>query len=1662
MASRPHQLLISLTEALTPLCAVLNSNSLVIGADNGSIYWYPTFDLMTVPAVASVVEMAVPSQKSVLGKEAISSLVVDGNYVELLAGSVNGKIFRAPIQVIEEAVVEDDLPDEEAQHVSKTKVIEAHSLGSDIKNGVVLCSKALGIVVQKTSGRSKCSLSLLVTGSHMGVLNFWRQTAQVVEPMTINGGIRRSAPRSIKSIFDLNIATVIAPTPGAFHNAAEASAPAPAICSLEFLPLVSRNSVICCVGLSNGTVELWGLNAHEHEESEEDRDEMQHVAGETNADKVVLVEDDEGSCIVRIEIKRLFQSHVFHSAVSLLTIISTSSSTGLAIGSHSDRHVYLLNVVKQDVVELSNITSYIAVDEGEFPRAATWNEGTLCVFCASGSIYTFETNQAMTAPLLKRQFESGIEGITGALVSSSNTDQVIILSNSNSIYTFPMRSLNADSEAMNSDYKSFDQSDIALCASFAPSGKYFATGSLDGSVHVWKIVSSESYGIVLANKMILHKGAVVSMAFSVDSSLLITCGVDGSTFVVTLDKPSTLKGAGMPTMSTKSNLFQESEAPSLLAAVSSHKDPAHSNMTWLEIREQDRLRELKSQQKFKSMGIVAAVGEIAHRLNVLITQNGERTELEKLPRSAFVIDIKRMEELCTSRVVKAKEMADLYKQRNIYNEAIAARVKAICWDRMEVNAGCLVPFSSVVGEGGTPFSPKATTAAPADSSATTTKSSIDAVYSFSIPKLTATNEVTYGKVKRMRAIEMRAQRASSLGVVQRIAGKNCYRTGWQTTLKGCPQTISWIFNDGTKWPTYENIDNLLTADKVVVAEPKDAAKDAGKDGKDKAVAVVSAFEEEEDQQQADEEREIDENNVLNLLYPAESVRTQIQKRTQIVLLQEVVRNLKVKFNEKWRTAYRDKEDILASIESRNVRIRAIQDDLHLYGIVLYSPTLMNSELPSSNVQVADEEIGLQRYESEAARAARQREEEEAIRRESEKDSEDVKGRALVEMMHGTLEVKRDVLSEVSNMVRPEWMDTLAVTEMNETQLKEFDAYNQKLKTLQEEQNAYRKSLEQEMKKLKSEITDVCKAFDDRLDDLARLKVLVNREILSHEVYIARISLNMAKVDQGRITMKKMEDQLQTLRKEQRSLGVKVEKYTERAEEMKRKIAAVDEEAKGMDKSFKRDLQNLCNTSFDNAQMKVFMGLFRQRTYPRGYYDNSAAEGFGDQSDADVSASQSASRAKQGKSNSKGGKHSRSQKKSSGLGGSNANATKDNRSKMKASRGVNQSGGGNRGGEQSLGPMQQAAAALRSSEETDKAKDKEKDPYYEAFLQEEKRKKILESQIPLLTPLNMETDCPEGFDVDQFYWSKLQELRNARLEKEIEGKQLSIEYVEFKQKLDFAENEEQSVTRSINDLKQMREASLNNMHSLDSDLELAVCMRQGQDEVDRDAVVTDYSEALLMPSDVVAKYNFRIKELGKEKINILTKMKQFRRKINLIGWEAAHRSLEARHYESYLTDLQLFRVTRELQKVIRDGNDKTDLNKDKVDKVNLRKDFLLKDIELKLTQLQKGKELLNRQLEERNQECLSLVDKISNMKVSVTSSKSVKQSRDDSRGGTADSANLAATQKMKKVVGRRRLVDTARAQAEEIDFLRQELDKMRQRTFPSFIRATKKRLNPDAH
>lgn len=54
-------------------------------------------------------------------------------------------------------------------------------------------------------------------------------------------------------------------------------------------------------------------------------------------------------------------------------------------------------------------------------------------------------------------------------------------------------------------------------------------------------------------------------------------------------------------------------------------------------------------------------------------------------------------------------------------------------------------------------------------------------------------------------------------------------------------------------------------------------------------------------------------------------------------------------------------------------------------------------------------------------------------------------------------------------------------------------------------------------------------------------------------------------------------------------------------------------------------------------------------------------------------------------------------------------------------------------------------------------------------------------------------------------------------------------------------------------------------------------------------------------------------------------------------------------------------------------------------------------------------------------------------------------------------NKQAAWRMKRVTARRRIVDLARVQTGEIEVLKTELDRLRQRTFPSFAHAARSRL-----
>jgi hypothetical protein len=283
----------------------------------------------------------------------------------------------------------------------------------------------------------------------------------------------------------------------------------------------------------------------------------------------------------------------------------------------------------------------------------------------------------------------------------------------------------------------------------------------------------------------------------------------------------------------------------------------------------------------------------------------------------------------------------------------------------------------------------------------------------------------------------------------------------------------------------------------------------------------------------------------------------------------------------------------------------------------------------------------------------------------------------------------------------------------------------------------------------------------------------------------------------------------------------------------------------------------------------------------------------------------------------------------------------------------------------VGPLQEAVAQVDVyGIHATRNRNLQQDPFYRFRMNSEREKRLVDSQIPLLIPQNIETDCPDGFNVDQYTWSKLQELRSARIQKEIDEKLMVLRLSDVNQRIEEIQTIMKGFDLSLLDLKNSIDYLKHEKKQVGNNVQVTVSLKQGQDEVDRDSFVTRYARSILLPSGIIDKYNTLISQLGTEKIGVLFRVKSFRRKINIIDWEANHMQLEAWHLDEYFTDLQLLRVTRDFQCLIRAEADTGTLNRNRTDKLSQRKDYINMDTESKLNGISILIERLRRDIDKK--------------------------------------------------------------------------------------------------
>jgi chromosome segregation ATPase len=357
-----------------------------------------------------------------------------------------------------------------------------------------------------------------------------------------------------------------------------------------------------------------------------------------------------------------------------------------------------------------------------------------------------------------------------------------------------------------------------------------------------------------------------------------------------------------------------------------------------------------------------------------------------------------------------------------------------------------------------------------------------------------------------------------------------------------------------------------------------------------------------------------------------------------------------------------------------------------------------------------------------------------------------------------------------------------------------------------------------------------------------------------------------------------------------------------------------------------------------------------------------------------------------------------------------------------------------------------ADAMAQALQESAAKTSAFDPY--AAVDEAARRKKEAERVEAPGVLDPDRDFPEGFVVDPEVTEQLSQLRIQKINSE---NQLAVKSRELKAMQDqlFAlEAQEKAVETQIADLEAEKAGLEDRIERYDVNLEVLVAVKQGQDEIVQDPVTTDYSDAMLVDRSVVEVTNEAIVKLGKEKVAILTKIKNFRKNINFMLWE--HKFLEetANNLDEHYTDLHMLRVTKSLQSFIK-GGDTANKQKIEIEKAEAKLEHMKVQHADKMHKLEKKMNKISHQTDDRASENDRLSEQIAQLRGNVEMRESIHRSRFESGDGGEEDPAQQAAQRMRTITMRRKLIDLARAQTDEIEFLRQELDRLRQRTFPSF-------------
>ena len=210
----------------------------------------------------------------------------------------------------------------------------------------------------------------------------------------------------------------------------------------------------------------------------------------------------------------------------------------------------------------------------------------------------------------------------------------------------------------------------------------------------------------------------------------------------------------------------------------------------------------------------------------------------------------------------------------------------------------------------------------------------------------------------------------------------------------------------------------------------------------------------------------------------------------------------------------------------------------------------------------------------------------------------------------------------------------------------------------------------------------------------------------------------------------------------------------------------------------------------------------------------------------------------------------------------------------------------------------------------------------------------------------------------------------------------------------------------------------------TNIEVILKTKQGRDEVKQEAVVTEYSEALVVPESIIGELNSTIRDLGEGKMEVLTKIKDFNKEINHMLWECTYLKMMVRHTDEKYLDYHMLRVTKDLQQFLKGGSG-LQRQRVAVDKAEATYEYMKKAHGQKLDKLTKTKQKMDKNKKDKQKENSRLRVHVEELERNVSLRSSIHRARAAGGDGTMSEAGEAGRKRMQSIVTRRKLIDLAR-------------------------------------